>query len=106
MSLMVNNLWIRVATSMVFLVHLGFACLESGLTRAKSTINTFSRMSESWRWASPEAPVGFGLMRPGGFWLVPGWLGFAVMVLNDPEPRSAAGLTSPSTAWGRAPAFR
>src|SRR5690606_13754093 len=35
----VNNLWMMIAAALVFLMHLGFATLESGLTRAKNTTN-------------------------------------------------------------------
>jgi len=35
----VNNLWIMLAGMLVFIMHLGFACVESGLTRAKNTVN-------------------------------------------------------------------
>ena len=35
----VNNTWMLVATFLVFIMHLGFASLESGLTRAKNTVN-------------------------------------------------------------------
>ena len=34
-----NNLWIMIAGMLVFIMHLGFACVESGLTRAKNTVN-------------------------------------------------------------------
>ncbi len=34
-----NNLWIMLAGCLVFIMHLGFACVESGLTRAKNTVN-------------------------------------------------------------------
>jgi Amt family ammonium transporter len=34
-----NNLWIMLAGCLVFIMHLGFACLEAGLTRAKNTVN-------------------------------------------------------------------
>ena len=34
-----NNLWMMVSTFLVFVMHLGFASLESGLTRAKNTVN-------------------------------------------------------------------
>ena len=36
---MVNNLWIMIAGMLVFIMHLGFATLESGLTRSKNTVN-------------------------------------------------------------------
>jgi len=35
----VNNLWIMVAALLVFIMHLGFAMVEAGLTRAKNTVN-------------------------------------------------------------------
>ncbi|MGB0767407.1 MAG: ammonium transporter [Phycisphaeraceae bacterium] len=35
----VNNLWIMIAGCLVFIMHLGFAMVESGLTRAKNTVN-------------------------------------------------------------------
>ena len=34
-----NNLWIMIAGCLVFIMHLGFACVETGLTRAKNTVN-------------------------------------------------------------------
>ena len=35
----VNNLWMMVSTLLIFIMHLGFATLEAGLTRAKNTVN-------------------------------------------------------------------
>ena len=35
----VNNTWMLVSTFLVFIMHLGFATLESGLTRQKNTVN-------------------------------------------------------------------
>src|SRR5690606_26411580 len=34
-----NNVWMMLATGLVFIMHLGFATLESGMTRAKNTVN-------------------------------------------------------------------
>lgn len=34
-----NSLWLLIAAMLVFLMHLGFSMLESGLTRAKNTVN-------------------------------------------------------------------
>ena len=36
-----NNVWMMVCTALVFIMHLGFASLESGLSRSKNTV--FSR---------------------------------------------------------------
>ena len=41
----VNNLWILVATCLVFVMHLGFACLEAGLVRRKNTVNILFKNS-------------------------------------------------------------
>ena len=35
----VDNLWILIAAALVFIMHLGFATVESGLTRSKNTVN-------------------------------------------------------------------
>ena len=35
----VNNLWICISAALVFIMHLGFASLESGLTQKKNTVN-------------------------------------------------------------------
>ena len=34
-----NNVWMMLAAALVFIMHLGFAMVESGLTRAKNTTN-------------------------------------------------------------------
>ena len=34
-----NNIWMMIATFLVFIMHLGFATLEIGLTRSKNTVN-------------------------------------------------------------------
>src|SRR5690606_4796226 len=34
-----DTLWIMIAGMLVFIMHLGFATLETGLTRAKNTVN-------------------------------------------------------------------
>ena len=34
-----NNVWMMLATALVFFMHTGFAFLEIGLTRQKNTIN-------------------------------------------------------------------
>ena len=41
----VSNLWIMLAGMLVFIMHLGFATLESGLTRSKNTVNILFKNS-------------------------------------------------------------
>ncbi|KPK02328.1 MAG: ammonium transporter, partial [Nitrospira bacterium SG8_35_4] len=38
-GLTASNIWMMVATFLVFIMHLGFASLEAGLTRSKNTVN-------------------------------------------------------------------
>ena len=71
----VNNLWLMIAAGLVFIMHLGFATLESGLTRAKNTTNIlFKNTYIVCVGLMTYAFVGFNLMYPGDF---NGFLGFA-----------------------------
>ena len=64
----VNNTWMLVATFLVFIMHLGFAALESGLTRAKNTVNIlFKNTAIVAIGLLTYAIVGFNLMYPGDF---------------------------------------
>lgn len=62
----INNLWMMLATALVFIMHLGFAALEAGLTQSKNTINILFKNS-----VIPAIGlltytiVGFNLMYPG-----------------------------------------
>lgn len=62
----INNLWMMLATALVFIMHLGFATLEAGLTQSKNTINILFKNS-----VIPAIGlltytiVGFNLMYPG-----------------------------------------
>ncbi len=65
-NLRVNNTWMLVATFMVFIMHLGFATLETGLTRAKNTVNIlFKNTSIIAIGLLTFAICGFSLMYPG-----------------------------------------
>ena len=64
----VNNTWMLVATFLVFIMHLGFACLESGLTQAKNTVNIlFKNTGIVAIGLLTYAVLGFNLMYPGDF---------------------------------------
>ena len=61
-----NNLWIMLAGCLVFIMHLGFASLECGLTRQKNTINIlFKNTMIISIGLLTYALVGFNLMYPG-----------------------------------------
>ncbi|NIP39213.1 MAG: ammonium transporter [Candidatus Dadabacteria bacterium] len=77
-----------VATFLVFIMHLGFATLETGLTRSKNTVNIlFKNVSIISIGILTYALCGFNLMYPGDFG---GWIGFAGFGISSPE--GAAGL--------------
>jgi len=70
-----NNIWMMLCAGLVFLMHLGFATLESGLTRAKNTTNIlFKNTFIVSIGILTYALCGFSLMYPGEF---NGFLGFA-----------------------------
>ena len=77
----VNNTWMLVATFLVFIMHLGFAALESGMTRAKNTVNIlFKNTAIIAIGLLTYAIVGFNLMYPGDFSLgeLVGFAGFGL----------------------------
>ncbi len=64
-SFTVHNLWMMIATFLVFTMHLGFSTLESGLTRAKNTTNIlFKNMMILTIGILTYAFIGFNLMYP------------------------------------------
>jgi Amt family ammonium transporter len=87
----VNNTWMMVATFLVFIMHLGFATLESGLTRAKNTTNIlFKNVLIVAIGLLTYTFLGFNLMYPGDSWILGQWFGFAGFGVSSPE--GAAGL--------------
>ena len=78
----VNNTWMLVATFLVFIMHLGFACLESGLTQAKNTVNIlFKNTGVVAIGLLTYAICGFNLMYPGDF-SIGQYFGFAGMGID------------------------
>ncbi len=79
LNLTINNTWMMVATFLVFIMHLGFATVESGLTRAKNTVNIlFKNTAIVAIGLLTYTLMGFNLMYPGEMgvdWN--GFLGFA-----------------------------
>ena len=75
----VNNTWMMVSTFLVFIMHLGFATVETGLTRAKNTVNIlFKNTAIVAIGLLTYTLIGFNLMYPGEMgvdWN--GFIGFA-----------------------------
>ncbi len=81
----INNLWMMVATILVFIMHLGFASLEAGLTRAKNTVNIlFKNTIIPAIGLLTYALIGFNLMYPGDAFSG-GFLGLAGLGVSLPE---------------------
>jgi Amt family ammonium transporter len=87
-GLTASNIWMMIATFLVFIMHLGFASLEAGLTRSKNTVNILFKntlipaiglLTYAW--------FGFNLMYPGTFNGVLGFAGFGL-----PFPTVAGGF--------------
>ena len=78
----VNNTWMLVSTFLVFIMHLGFASLEAGLTQSKNTVNIlFKNVSIIAIGILTYAICGFNLMYPGEF---NGYFGFAGFGITNP----------------------
>lgn len=97
----INNLWMMVATFLVFVMHLGFATVESGLTRAKNTTNIlFKNTAIVSIGLLSYTLVGFNLMYPGeGGWLLGKVVGFAGLGIGIPEGGNTAAYNPGYTYW-------
>ena len=96
-----HNLWILIATVLVFIMHLGFASLEAGFVRKKNTVNIlFKNAMIISIGLLTYFILGYGLMYPGGDG--GGFFGFAGIGVADPGTMesmleaSAEGFTLPS----------
>lgn len=82
LTLLINNVWMMLSIALVFIMHLGFATLEIGLTRSKNTINIlFKNLVIVCIGVLLYAAFGFNLMYPGGDY-AGGFFGFAGFGLN------------------------
>ncbi|AFN75627.1 ammonium transporter [Melioribacter roseus P3M-2] len=85
----INNLWILISTALVFIMHLGFASLEAGLTQSKNTINIlFKNSIIPGIGLLTYAFIGFNLMYPGSDY-AGGFLGFSGLWIHT----DVSGLT-------------
>ncbi len=95
-----NNLWMMIATALVFIMHLGFATLESGLTRSKNTVNVlFKNTYIPLAGLVSHAICGFGLMFPGFETGSQGFIGFAGFGLHLPPEGLTPGYHGSYTYW-------
>ncbi len=88
----VNNLWILIGAILVFAMHPGFALVETGLTRAKNSVNILSKNILTVAIGLVVYfLIGFGMMYPGeNNWIIDGILGFSGFGLCPPEGSAGA----------------
>ena len=94
-----NNLWMMMATVLVFIMHLGFATLETGLTQSKNTVNILFKNATI-------LPIGlltyclwgFNLMYPGDDF-AGGLFGFAGFGIASPEGANIGEYNEGYTYW-------
>jgi len=88
-----NNVWMMVATALVFIMHLGFAGVEAGFGQSKNTVNIlFKNTLTPIIGILTYALVGFNLMYPA-FADGPGWFDFAGWGLTAPTVDGSLDLT-------------
>ena len=67
----ISNLWILIAAGLVFIMHLGFSCVESGLCQSKNTNNIlFKNVFIVCMGVLTYAMWGFNAMYPGDAWTI------------------------------------
>lgn len=81
-----NNVWMLLSAALVFIMSLGFACVEAGFTQAKNTVNIlFKNSVDTCIGLVTFALFGFAIMYPGTFGMIEGWLGFAGFGLSTAD---------------------
>ena len=79
---MIDNLWILISAALVFLMHLGFSALESGLVQKKNVVNVlFKNVFIICMGIVTYYFIGFNTHYPGDDWN--GWLKFGGMAGYD-----------------------
>ena len=98
-----NNIWMMLATALVFIMHLGFAGVEAGFGQSKNTVNIlFKNTLTPIIGLLTYYVVGFNLMYPGEFNLLNingGVLGFKGFGLSLPEGASIDHAGGGYTYW-------
>ena len=95
-----DNVWMMVCTALVFLMHLGFACVETGFTQAKNTVNIlFKNTFIIAIGLLTYFVIGFNLMYPGFAEDSSGFFAFAGPFLTNPENGNTPGYAGGYTYW-------
>lgn len=94
-----NNAWLLLCSALVFLMHLGFASLESGLCRSKNTVNIlFKNVYVVVAGLISYYVIGYCLMYPGA--AGNGYFGLSGLVVTEPSA-AARVLPGGQTFWAQ-----
>ncbi len=101
----VSMLWTVIAAAMVFIMHLGFATLEAGLTQSKNTVNIlFKNVWIISIGLLTYAAMGFNTHYPCGSWQIENWIGFngpiSGLTGGENDTWAYGGLSLAMTAYG------
>ncbi len=95
-----NNTWMLVAAFLVFIMHLGFAMVETGLTQAKNTVNIlFKNTAIIAIGLISYAAIGFNLMYPGEWTIIPEVLGFSGFGIGTDASGISPAYSTGYTYW-------
>lgn len=98
---MIDNLWILIAAALVFIMHLGFATVESGFTQVKNSVNViYKNLFILAIGIITYALIGFQIMYPGDFNGFFGFGGFGIGYdPSDPVGMLTTGYGMDMTIW-------
>ncbi len=95
----VNNTWMMVSIFLVFIMHLGFAMVETGLTRAKNTVNIlFKNTAIVAIGLLTYTLIGFNLMYPSE-WVVDLVLPKVALFIGADPTQLTVGYNEGYTYW-------
>ncbi len=97
---MIDNLWILISAALVFIMHLGFATLETGLTRQKNTVNIlFKNLFILSSGILTYALCGFNIMYPGDDWIIADVLALKGAIGFDSDVANLTNQYADYTYW-------
>ena len=89
-----------IAAFLVFIMHLGFAMVESGLTQAKNTVNIlFKNTTIIAIGLLSYALIGFNLMYPGDWNIIPKVIGFSGFGVSAGDADLSPAYSTGYTYW-------
>lgn len=96
-----DNFVLFICAVLVFLMQAGFAMVESGFSSSKNVVNIlFKNSMDICAGVLLFWLVGYGIMYPGEFNIVDGWLGFAGFGVQDAGfDGNGAGTLNPQVDW-------